>query len=157
MDPLLKKLNFKNQAVIHVLNAPDSFADQLATFAQYAQVNTDPAKLAEIEFVMTFATKQIEVDNAIRLIAPLLKGDALLWICYPKGTSKRYKCEFHRDTGWKVVGEHGFETVRLVAIDEDWSAMRFRHAKYIKAITRNFPAISAEGRIKAGQAEPGGE
>jgi len=27
----------------------------------------------------------------------------------------------------------GFETVRAVAIDEDWSALRFRRVEFIKA------------------------
>jgi hypothetical protein len=40
--------------------------------------------------------------------------------------------------------------VRQVAIDEDWSALRFRKAEFIKAMKRNPDgAISALGREKA--------
>jgi hypothetical protein len=81
---------------------------------------------------------------------PLLEGDALLWFAYPKGTSKKYTCDFNRDTGWQIVGDHGFEGVRQVAIDEDWSALRFRRTKFIKTMTRNSKiAISSEGKKRA--------
>jgi hypothetical protein len=61
-------------------------------------------------------------------------GDAILWMAYPKGTSKRYECEFNRDNGWDVLGRAGFEGVRQVAIDEDWSALRFRRVEFSKSL-----------------------
>jgi hypothetical protein len=51
-------------------------------------------------------------------------------------TSKRYKSQIDRDSGWNVLGHEGFEPVRMVAIDEDWSAKRFRRASFIKNMTR---------------------
>ena len=36
-----------------------------------------------------------------------------------------------------MLGEAGFEGVRQVAIDEDGSAIRFRHVDYIKSMTRD--------------------
>ncbi len=75
-----------------------------------------------------------------------------MWIAYPKGTSKRYACEFNRDTGWRALGRLGFEPVRQIAIDEDWSALRFRRADFIKSMTRAADrAISATGKAKAVQ------
>ncbi len=47
------------------------------------------------------------------------QGDAIIWFTYPKTSSKKYTCEFNRDTGWAVLGELGLEGVRQVAIDED--------------------------------------
>ena len=45
----------------------------------------------------------------------------------------------------------GFEPVRMVAIDEDWSAVRFRRAEFIKTMKRGAEhAISAAGRARAG-------
>ena len=69
----------------------------------------------------------------------------MVWIAYPKSTSQRYACEFNRDTGWDAMGDAGFEPVRQVAIDADWSALRFRRATYIKNWTRTF-AYSQEGK-----------
>ena len=58
-------------------------------------------------------------------------------------TSKRFKCDFSRDTDWAVLGERSFEPLRLVAIDEDWSALRFRRVEFIKTTTRSFAMTKA--------------
>ena len=73
-----------------------------------------------------------------------------MWFAYPKGSSKRYRCGINRDTGWAALGKAGFEGVRMVAIDEDWSAVRFRRAEFIKTMTRDKRwAMSKAGRKKA--------
>ena len=82
---------------------------------------------------MAFVTRKSDVDLLSPQIAKRAKGDAIVWFAYPKGTSKRFKCDFNRDSGWDVLGKHGFETVRAVAIDEDWSALRFRRREFVKA------------------------
>jgi hypothetical protein len=84
-------------------------------------------------FFLAFVTLQSEVDALSPEVASRAKGDAIVWFAYPKGTSKKYKCDFNRDTGWDVLKAAGFDTVRAVAIDEDWSALRFRRNEFIKA------------------------
>lgn len=89
-----------------------------------------------MEFAIAFATTQAELDRASKALTARANGDAVLWIAYPKGTSKRYTCEFNRDSGWGVLRDAGFEGVRMVAIDEDWSALRFRRVEYVRKLTR---------------------
>ena len=61
-------------------------------------------------------------------------------------------CDFNRDTGWDALGNLGFEPVRMIAIDEDWSALRFREAKFIKTITRRESfALSKEAKERTTQ------
>jgi hypothetical protein len=112
-------------------------------------IHTDLGQAKDIAFAMAFATKQKEVDAFADRIAKQTIDDALIGMVYPKGTSKKYKCEFNRDNGWQRLGEHGFEPVRMVAIDEDWSALRFRRAENIKTMTRS-SAISKAGQAKLG-------
>ena len=112
------------------------------------QVKESLAKLKAVAFVMAFATKKSEVDKFADAVAGVAADDAVIWVAYPKGTSKKYKCEFHRDNGWDRFGANGFEPVRMVAIDEDWSALRFRRVEHIKTMTRSF-AISEAGAKKA--------
>jgi hypothetical protein len=48
------------------------------------------------------------------------------------------------------MGAAGFEPVRMVAIDEDWSALRFRRVEFIKTLERGSArALTAEGRKRA--------
>jgi hypothetical protein len=147
MESLLKKLNYAAHDAVVVLNAPISFAPTLAELAKAAEVHTSTAKLKGTGFAMAFATRQTEVDKAATELASKLEGDAILWMVYPKGTSKRYSCDFNRDTGWEKLGALGFEAVRAVSIDEDWSALRFRRVGYIKTMTRR-SAMTAEGKKK---------
>ncbi|HAH36603.1 MAG TPA: hypothetical protein DCL81_08800 [Algoriphagus sp.] len=68
----------------------------------------------------------------------LAQEDELLWMAYPKGSSKRYQVKINRDSGWGILGKYDFEGVRQIAINEDWSALRFRNTKFIKTLTRKF-------------------
>ncbi len=147
MTPLFKKLNYKNQPSILSLNSPDSFEDELSKMAEFATILKSESQASLIDFAIVFVTKQNEIDEAIGKVFPKLNGDAVLWFCYPKGTSKKYKCDFNRDTGWSELGKYNMEGVRQVAIDEDWSALRFRKTEYIKTLTRREGyAISDEGK-----------
>lgn len=149
MDAVFKKLNFKDQPEILVINHPASFQPNLDAMAGLTKIQTEVTKAGKIYFALAFVSKQVEVDTLATQIADKTKGDVLVWFAYPKGTSKRYKCEFNRDTGWAILGKLGFEGVRQVAIDEDWSALRFRRAEYIKTMIRNEKlALSKEGKAK---------
>lgn len=98
-----------------------------------------------LEFSLAFVTTQEEVDALGPAIAQRAVGDAMVWFAYPKGTSKKYKSGISRDRGWDVLGKLGFEPVRAVAIDDDWSALRFRRVEFIRSMTRG-RAISAPGQ-----------
>ena len=129
MTSLFKKLNFKNHPQIVVLNAPESFNLELDEMKPFTKIVTRIPK--SIDFMMVFVTKQSEIDKAIEQLFPAVDGDAILWFCYPKGTSKKYTCDFNRDNGWDKVKALGMDTVRSVAIDEDWTGLRFRKEAFI--------------------------
>lgn len=145
MNSIFKKMNYKDQKLIHSINTPDSFEKELKDMMAYAVVKKQIKATDKAEFIIAFCTQQAEVDKLTVIFAKALQGDGLLWFAYPKGTSKKYKCDFNRDTGWNILGKHGFEPVRQVAIDEDWSALRFRRVEHIKTMTRSF-AITKEGK-----------
>jgi hypothetical protein len=147
MTPLFTKLNLGAQSVIHVLNAPASFEPALAALSGVAVRRSASGRVV---YAIAFVVTQAELKSASAKLAEACDGDAVLWMAYPKRTSKKYQCEFNRDSGWTTLGGAGFEPVRIVAIDEDWSALRFRRAQYIKSMVRKSTgAISAAGRRKA--------
>jgi hypothetical protein len=129
MTPLFKKLNLGTQPVVHVLNAPPEFEAELATL-EGVTVRRDVK--GSVQFAMAFVTTVAQRDAAGAALAQASQGDALLWMVYPKGSSKKYHCEFNRDSGWPALTAAGFDTVRMVAVDADWSALRFRRVEYIK-------------------------
>jgi hypothetical protein len=131
MSSVFEKLNLKEHSEIVVVSAPPSFETEL-TALKGVTVLRDLKMAKAVHFALVFATQQKEVDGISKVLADKAQGDALLWFAYPKGTSKNYKCDFNRDTGWNVIRSVGFDTVRAVAIDEDWSALRFRRVEFIK-------------------------
>jgi hypothetical protein len=131
MTSIFQKLNLKTQQEIAVFNVPASFAPVLARL-ESVKILRNPKKPLKVQFALAFARRQAELDRLSKILATYAEGDALLWFAYPKGTSKRFTCEFNRDTGWHVIRDAGFESVRQVAIDEDWSALRFRRLEYVK-------------------------
>lgn len=171
MPSVFGKLNLKDAAEIIVLDSPESFESALAELDEVAELialdRPDAADAADelgtanaarklvvrrsligvdsVTFFLAFVTRQREVDAHAKTLARLAKGDANVWFAYPKGTSKKYRCDFNRDTGWAALGKIGFEGVRQIAIDEDWTALRFRRVEFIKTMTRD--AARAKTRV----------
>lgn len=136
MQPLFAKLNHKGQSPIVVLNAPASFEIELASLEGVEALRSHEG-VAPITFLLAFVTKLAEIETLAPVLAAQAPGDPVIWFAYPKGSSKNYSCEFNRDTGWAALGAVGYEGVRQVAIDADWSALRFRRAEHIKNMTRD--------------------
>jgi hypothetical protein len=99
---------------------------------------------------MAFAVTLGQVNSLANKLNSILEpGDAKVWMAYPKSSSKRHKCEFNRDTGWAALGEASLETVRQIAIDEDWSALRFRRVEFVKSLKRDASrAITTTGKAR---------
>jgi len=113
------------------MNAPESFQPELARLPVLT-IHHHIESVPEIGFMLAFVMRKSEVDALAGAVAKRAAGDATVWFAYPKGSSKKYTCDFNRDTGWGALKEAGFDTVRAVAIDEDWSALRFRRVEFIK-------------------------
>ena len=130
MTATFDKLNLKDHKTVVVINSPPSFEDELRQLKGVTIVR-ETQGLSSVEFAIAFVVQREEVDSAARALIRKSAADATLWFAYPKGTSKTMKSELNRDTGWDVLHRAGFDTVRLVAIDADWSALRFRRKKHI--------------------------
>ncbi|MEZ0540289.1 hypothetical protein [Fibrella arboris] len=153
MDALLKKLNLTNQQQALLVNVPTELAALTAAFAERLNVAQQPESLAKADFVMGFVQQLAQVDQLADWIATHTEGDAVVWMVYPKQSSKKYRCEFNRDTGWASLGKAGFEPVRMVAVNDDWSALRFRRAAFIKTMIRDPKhMLSEEAKNRGNQA-----
>jgi len=139
MKELLKKLNYKGQLRIAVINAEESFFLAVAKELEGVITDNDIDQRCPYDFMILFAKNISEVN----LLAPValhnLTADGILWFCYPKKTSKKMKSDLERDKGWKALNDSGFFGIRMVSVDDDWSAMRFRNSRFIKSSSGRFP------------------
>jgi hypothetical protein len=149
LTPLFKKLNFKDHHEILVLNAPHAFESELNALRKHTTIRTTLEMVDTFSFALVFVTTQAQIETLTSQIKEKAVGDAVLWYAYPKKTSKNYQSDITRDQGWKPLGAAGFEGVRQVAIDDDWSALRFRKVEFIKTMNRRTEfAMTEEGKQK---------
>jgi hypothetical protein len=138
MMNLLEKLNYKGQKRIAIINAEESFIDCIFSGLKDVTVDRIIDPRYPYEFIIIFVKTCSEVEQVAPMTLHNLMADGVLWFCYPKKTSKKYKSDIDRDHGWKVLNDAGLHGIRLVAIDLDWSALRFRNKKFIKSKSGRF-------------------
>ncbi|MEQ9011353.1 hypothetical protein [Algiphilus sp.] len=86
MTPLFKKLNRGASEKVLVLNAPESFATELAQLEGVEVIRKATPK-AEVPFAIGFAATQRECDLISSMAANATEFDAIVWIAYPKAAS----------------------------------------------------------------------
>ncbi|ANY73852.1 DUF3052 domain-containing protein [Paenibacillus ihbetae] len=149
--PVVKKLQYKDlgQPVL-ILNAPEAYQEVVRSLQ--GEVYTEPVQ-APYDFVQAFGASNEQLRELAKIAASAVTDNGLLWLCYPKKTSKTYKnSDCSRDSIAGILADEGYEPVRQIAIDEDWSALRYRKVEQIKTMTRSF-ATTAKGKERTGQGE----
>lgn len=125
---LSQKLQSKAGQRLRVLNAPRGYAARLAE--EMPDIAVTEGGNDEIDAVLLFVNS---LEEAMRL-APAAIGavrrEGLLWMAYPKGSSK-VKTDVNRDRLWEAVKPLGWLAIRQIALDDVWSAMRFRPAELV--------------------------
>lgn len=119
---------------LYLLNAP---ADCLPLFDNQEVVIKLPAK-GEIEQIAAFVGDRKGLDNVAAKVVSKLADDALFWIAYPKKTGK-IQTDITRDNGWDAIFALGYDPVMQIAVNEDWSALRFRKSEKIGPKLRDIP------------------
>lgn len=144
LHPVIKKLQLKKQdKPVLIVNAPKEYEEVLKAFT--AEVHTE-IKEDLYSFIQVFGVSNEEIREKGLKGVEVLEEDGLMWLCYPKKSSKTYKgSNASRDTVAELLADKGFEPVRQVAIDEDWSALRFRKVENIKSLTRK-KAVTTVGK-----------
>jgi hypothetical protein len=119
---LAQKLQIKSGKLI-VINAPKGYAEHLTKELPDLTVATRAAGQAEA--VLVFVNSLAEVEKLTVKSGERVKPGGMLWIAYPKGTSK-VKTDVNRDILWKAIEPMGWQPIRQIALDEIWSALRFK-------------------------------
>lgn len=78
------------------------------------------------EAVIVFVTNRDELDARIAPAIDAARADRLCWVAYPK--AGQLGTDLNRDELARLVAQHGVRPVRQIAIDDVWSALRFRPA-----------------------------
>ena len=146
---LLKKLKRKNQEKLVLLNLPEGLEPLRKEFESVLFV--DETLLGEkADFILAFFHTREEIRERIPFIMEKVHDDTLLWVSYPKKSSRKISSDITRDKGWELFGEYAYEPVSQISINEDYSALRFRLLKDIRNFRRKEQMIlSEEGRTRS--------
>lgn len=123
MEELLKKLRYK-QGRGTVLAGPEGFR---------LGIEGEGQTEGRFDFVLLFVNNAQETEEWLPKVVPMLNEDALFWITYPKQSSK-VKTDINRDILAAMVQDRTeYRAVSNVALDDKWSALRFRPKDKVKA------------------------
>ena len=75
--------------------------------------------------MLLFVNSLAEVEKLAPKAINAVKPDGMLWMAYAKGTSK-VKTDVNRDKLWAAIQPIGWQPIRMIALDEMWSLMRFK-------------------------------
>ena len=82
------------------------------------------AKSADLaDAVVIYAAKSKELEKHIQTVKDV-PPEARLWVCYPK--AGKLDTDLGRDVLWMWMKKQGFDGVRLVSVDDTWSAFWFK-------------------------------
>jgi hypothetical protein len=111
------KFQLKSGQTIELVGAPDSVIGLLSELETDEVGNEGPALLA-------FVANEAALTKLDAMITKAASSDRLTWVAYPK--SGQLGTDLNRDTLAASLIEHGVQPVRQVALDDVWSALRFR-------------------------------
>lgn len=120
---LIKKLGIKPGQKMLIMNMPEGYMQTLGNLPKGAEIQTKAEGV--FDFVQVFMHNKADIDNYATTAIQVLRPGGLLWFSYPKKSSK-VKTDITRDIGWESVKSVGWRPVTQIAIDETWSALRFR-------------------------------
>ena len=131
--PLAKKLLLKPGQRVAIMQAPEGFRAALGPLAEgitVAETLDGPFDLG-----LVFVREKAAVDRLVPLAIAALTPGGVLWLAYPTKSGK-VKTDITRDAGWEAVYAMGWRPVTQIALDEVWSALRFRPEAEGKAARR---------------------
>lgn len=123
---LLEKLQLQDEKNLLIQGLPSSIEKQFIKLT-FSKNVTPLLKARKIEFALVFAVSQRQLVEILKDVIPALQEDAKFWIAYPKLTSK-IASDLSRDKNWDFVSDYGFEAVRMIVLDNVWSAGHFKKA-----------------------------
>jgi hypothetical protein len=138
MNSLAKKLLIKPNSRWLFFNAPVNYTDSLIPLPDGVEIvfNTE----GNFDGIQLFVTNSAELATDISIIAPLLKDNTIFWIIYPKKSSG-ITTDLEMMGSWTAPTQYGLRPVASAAVNEVWTALRFRSIEQVKVSSERKEAV----------------
>ncbi|MGL1888637.1 MAG: DUF3052 domain-containing protein [Reichenbachiella sp.] len=120
---LFKKLGIKSESEILVLNTPKSYLGFFTDFPNNVLISEDQSN-QQFEFIHLFVSTVKELENLYTVAKTSLKKNGVLWISWPKKTSK-IETELDKFMIMKYGLDNGLVDTKVASIDNNWSGHKF--------------------------------
>jgi hypothetical protein len=127
---LQRRLQLKPGQRALILNAPEGYIESLGPLPDGVSLVDGPP--GTLDFVQLFVRDGAELADYAPAALAAIRLDGVLWIAYPKQSAK-VKTDLTRDRGWAPITAGGLRPVTQIAIDETWSALRWRPIELVKS------------------------
>jgi len=118
------KLKIKAGYTLLTLNEPSGFQKGLNGLPQGVKVIESGKDYNQVHW---FVLNRAQMENQMSKVMKLLKPGVIVWVYYPKGTSK-LQTDLTRDKGWDCLLAEGDKVtwISLISFDDTWSVFGFR-------------------------------
>ena len=82
-------------------------------------------RIADADTALVFASDAASLRALLDAHRDELSRPGTLWIAYPKGN----RTDINRDSLWPILSTYGMRPITQIAVDDVWSALRFRPLK----------------------------
>jgi hypothetical protein len=120
MKSIAQKLLIKPDAAVW-----PSHTDRLDLLGPLPAGATTATGMGAADVAIVFADDAAGLRKILTKQRAHLVKPEVLWIAYPKGN----RTDVNRDSLWPILSEYGMRPITQVAMDETWSALRFRTLK----------------------------
>lgn len=123
------KLKIKAKNGLLTLNAPTNFKKGLIGLpagVKFVAEGKDPITIG-YDQVHWFVLNKAQLEKEMSKVMKLVKPEVIVWVYYPKGTSK-IQTDLTRDKGWDCLMAEGdkLKWINLISFDDTWSVFGFR-------------------------------
>jgi hypothetical protein len=123
---LARKMKLKPGQRAAIIYPPEGYLKELSPLPAGLEV---VGKLeGTFDWMQIFVKNKAELDKLVPWVLRALKPESLLWISFPKGTSK-IQTDLTRDKGWESLQQADLKWVNLVSVNDTWSAFALRPYK----------------------------
>jgi hypothetical protein len=120
--PLVKKLGIKEGARVAFVNAPDDFQATLGELP--ADVKLMKATTKSVDLILFFVMSERILAREFSKLAQRLTTNGMIWIAWPKKSSG-VKTDLTFERVQRIGLDSGLVDVKICAIDETWSGLKF--------------------------------
>jgi hypothetical protein len=118
-----QKLLIKPGQKVMLVNPPRGYKALLGAIPKGAKILKEAAE--PVDLIQVFVGSRKDLEDQLPRLKPLLTPKGLLWVTYPKGTSK-LKTDVNRDSIAAYASTIGLQAVAIISVDENLSALRLK-------------------------------